>query len=299
MQDNALRLERRYCSRLGWALVLTTGIMLVWQLAMLALAMAGRITGGPGAYMLLSLVGYYLPALPLSYWLCRRLPRPALPRRRLTPRLLGRWFVIGIGLMWVGSVAGNWLNDLAYRVAHLETVDLVTEAFDQMPLGVVALGACILGPLCEELLFRGLLAGRLARYGHKPAAFVSALLFGLYHANLSQFFYAFLLGLLLAYAYFYTGSLTAPLLLHMLFNLYGSFVVLLLPEEGILSALTILYALSWPVLTIAGAVLLVRGRKRQVWAHGVCAPSMQAVFGNAGMTAAIILCFVQTATMYL
>src|SRR5699024_5291593 len=69
---------------------------------------------------------------------------------------------------------------------------------------------------CEELLFRGLLARRLARYGQRPAALVSALLFALYHANLSQFFYAFALGLLLAYAYFYTGTIKTPILLHML-----------------------------------------------------------------------------------
>ena len=246
-------------------------------------------------YMLLALVGYYLPALPLSYWLCRRIPVTKPVQRPLTARLLGRWFVIGIGLMWVGSVTGSWLNDLVYRVAHLEAVDMVTETFNEMPLSVVLLGACMLGPLCEELLFRGLLAGRLARYGQKPAAFVSALLFGLYHANLSQFFYAFLLGLLLAYAYFYTGTLKTSVILHMLFNVYGSFVVFLLPENGVLP---VLYGLSWPVLTIVGAVLLVRGRTRQLWEHGPCAPSMQVIFGNVGVTVAIILCFVQTALMY-
>ena len=153
-------------------------------------------------------------------------------------------------------------------------------------------GACLIGPVCEELLFRGLLAGRLARYGEKPAAFVSALLFGLYHANLGQFFYAFALGLLLAYAYFRSGRLRVPVALHMLFNLYGSGVPLLLPDS---LGLLVLYGLSWLVLTIAGVILLARGWKRQAWAHGPCAPSMRAVFGNAGMTLAIVACFVQLA----
>lgn len=295
MQQTDLRQEKKYCTRLGWALTLTMICALVWQVGLTVLTLAGRLAGGPGTYMLLALVGYYLPALPLSYWLCRRMPITKPVRRPLTARLLGRWFAIGIGLMWVGSIAGSWLNDLVYQVAHLETVDMVTEAFNEMPLSVVLVGACVLGPLCEELLFRGLLAGRLARYGQKPAAFVSALLFGLYHANLSQFFYAFLLGLLLAYAYFYTGTLKTSVILHMLFNLYGSFIVFLLPESGVLP---VLYGLSWPVLTIAGAVLLVRGRTRQLWEHGPCAPSMQVLFGNVGVTVAIILCFVQTALMY-
>ena len=295
MQQTDLRQERKYCARLGWALTLTMICAIVWQVGLMGLMLAGRLAGGMSTYMLLALVGYYLPALPLSYWLCRRIPVTAPVRRPLTVRLLVRWFVIGIGLMWVGSLTGSWLNDLVYQVAHLETVDLVTETFNEMPLSVVLVGACVLGPLCEELLFRGLLAGRLARYGQKPAAFISALLFGLYHANLSQFFYAFLLGLLLAYAYFYTGKLKTSVVLHMLFNFYGSFIVFLLPEDGVLP---VLYGLSWPVLTIVGAVLLVRGRTRQVWEHGPCEPSMWVVFGSVGMTLAIILCFVQTATMY-
>lgn len=296
MQENDLRQEKKYCSHLGWAMTLTMVCAFVWQIALLGLSYAGRLNADQTTYMLLALVGYYVLALPLSYWLCRRMPVPDKIRRPMTVRRLGRWFVIGIGLMWLGSLVGSWLNDLVYRVAHLETVDVVTEAFNEMPLAAVLLGACVLGPLCEELMFRGLLAGRLARYGQKPAALVSALLFGLYHANLSQFFYAFALGLLLAYAYFYTGSLKAPVILHMLFNFYGSFIVFILPETGVLP---VLYGLSWPVLTIAGVVLLVRGRSWQFWSHGPCEPSMQVVFGNIGMTVAIILCFVQTATMYI
>lgn len=295
MQQTALRLERGYCGRLGWSLVLTNVLMLVWQLWLTWQMLAGNLLGGMDAYMLLTLVGYYLPALPLAFWLCRKIPVPPRTRRPFSVRRLGRWLVIGIGLMWFGSLVGDWLSDLVFRVAMLEPVDLVTEAISEMPLSVVLLGGCILGPLCEEVLFRGLLAGRLARYGQKPAAFVSALLFGLYHANLSQFCYAFLLGLLLAYAYFYTGTLKMPVLLHILINLYGSFVVFLLPERGLLP---LLYALSWPVLAIAAVVLLVRGRKKQVWEHGPCAPSMRAVFTNVGMTAAIVFFFVETALMY-
>lgn len=296
MQQTDLRQEKKYCSRLGWALILTVGCSLVWQVFLMAVALAGRLNSGVALYYLLTLVGYYIIALPLAFRVCRIMPAPPMTQRSLTPRLIGRWFVIGIALMWIGSLVGTALNDLVYRIAGLQPVDMVTETFDMLPLSVVLLGACILGPVCEELLFRGLLAGRLARYGQKPAALVSALLFGLYHANVSQFFYAFALGLLLAYAYFYTGSLKAPILLHMLFNFYGSAVVLLLPESGILP---VLYLTSWPVLTVAGVILLVRGRKRQVWAHGPCEPSIQTIFCNIGMTAAVVVCFVETALLFL
>nr|WP_295949324.1 type II CAAX endopeptidase family protein [uncultured Agathobaculum sp.] len=296
MQEFDLRQEKKYCSRLGWALVLTLGCSLAWQAVLTFAAMfLGLMNLGSTVFYLLSLVGYYIIALPLAFRVCRTVPAPPLADRGMQPRRMGRWFVIGTALMWLGSQLGTALNDLVYRIAGMQPVDVVSETFGMLPLPVILLGACILGPVCEELLFRGLLAGRLARYGQKPAALVSALLFGLYHANLSQFFYAFALGLLLAYAYFYTGTLRAPIALHMLFNFFGSFIVFVLPENGILP---VLYVLSWPVLTVAGVVLLVRGWKRQVWAHGPCAPSMQAVFGNVGMTVAVIACFVQTALLF-
>ena len=295
MEQNE-RQEKKYCARLGWALVLTLAVSLLWQYAVAGLTWTGLLPLGPTVYYLLVLVGYYIAVLPLAYRLCRCIPVPPLAGQGMSPRLLGRWFVIGAALMWLGSLAGSWVNDLVYRIAGLQPVDTVTEAFSMLPPAVLLLGACVLGPLCEELLFRGLVARRLARYGQRPAALVSALLFALYHANVSQFFYALALGLLLAYAYFRTGTLKTSIVLHMLFNFYGSFIMLLLPEN---SPLPMLYALSWPVLTIAGVVLLVRGWKKQVWAHGPCVPSVRTIFFNFGMTAAVVVCFVETALLFL
>lgn len=146
-----------------------------------------------------------------------------------------------------------------------------------MPLSVNIVCVCLLGPLCEELLFRGLVAGRLARYGQAPGAFVSALLFALYHANLEQFFYAFLLGLLLAYVYYRTGLLRVSVALHMVLNFFGAVVSLLLPD---CAASDMALGAFWMVSVVLGVILLVRGRKDQIWLHGPCAPDMRAVFGQ-------------------
>ena len=295
MEQNE-RQEKKYCARLGWALVAVLVVSLLWQWVVAGLSWTGLLPLGLTAYYLLVLVGYYILALPLAYRLCRCIPAPRPAGCGMRPRLFGRWFVTGAGLMWLGSLAGSWVNDLVYRIAGLQPVDTVTETFNLLPPAVTLVGACVLGPVCEELLFRGLLAGRLARYGQRPAALVSALLFALYHANVSQFFYAFALGMLLAYAYFRTGTLRIPIALHMLFNFYGSFLILLLPADG---PLPVLYALSWPVLTIAGVTMLVRGWKKQVWAHGSAVPSVRTIFFNFGMTAAVVVCFVETALPFL
>jgi hypothetical protein len=52
------------------------------------------------------------------------------------------------------------------------------------------------------------------------------------------------------------------------------------------------------VSVVLGVILLVRGRKDQIWLHGPCAPDMRAVFGNAGMILVIAGCFVETALTF-
>lgn len=82
------------------------------------------------------------------------------------------------------------------------------------------LGSCLVIPAAEELLFRGVVYGRLrGLVGAGPAVAASALLFGLVHANVVQFVYAGVLGLLLAYLLERTGNLLAPVLGHMAANL--------------------------------------------------------------------------------
>lgn len=58
----------------------------------------------------------------------------------------------------------------------------------------------ILGPISEELLFRGLVLRSLRPYGKRFAILGSAFLFGMFHGNLLQAPYAFFVGLVLGYA---------------------------------------------------------------------------------------------------
>ena len=57
----------------------------------------------------------------------------------------------------------------------------------------------LVGPLCEELIFRGFVCGSYRKYGAALAIVLSAIAFGLVHANLEQFLAAGLAGLVLAF----------------------------------------------------------------------------------------------------
>ena len=90
-------------------------------------------------------------------------------------------------------------------------------------------GAAVLAPLSEEMLLRGIIQtglARLAGWGNPSsrdrwiAIAGTATLFGMMHMQTPHFIPALiLLGVLLGYVYERTGSLWAPIGLHMLFNM--------------------------------------------------------------------------------
>lgn len=81
------------------------------------------------------------------------------------------------------------------------------------------LGSCLIIPIAEELVFRGVVYQRIRVYFDvKVALLFSALIFGIVHANLVQFLYAALLGILLAFLYEKTGYFYVPVLGHITAN---------------------------------------------------------------------------------
>lgn len=119
-------------------------------------------------------------------------------------------------LLW--SVNG-WMDQLLQALLPLSAWE--AEWFSHAVDGTFAttLSACVLAPLLEEILFRGLiLRGLLLRYPPSTAIVHSAALFGLAHFNVYQFFVGFSTGLVLGLAYQRTRSLWPCVLLHAAFN---------------------------------------------------------------------------------
>ncbi|MEG1848337.1 MAG: type II CAAX endopeptidase family protein [Lachnospiraceae bacterium] len=104
----------------------------------------------------------------------------------------------------------------------------------------------IYGPVCEELVFRGLMyTGYKKSASILQAMLLSALLFGLMHMNLNQALYAFVIGCILVLLKEATDSIWAPIIFHVVFNSHT--VILLyvterwmpnLPSEAVQEAMT-------------------------------------------------------------
>jgi hypothetical protein len=107
-------------------------------------------------------------------------------------------------------------NLSAYSDSYVDTMEAFYSA--SLPLQIVVLG--VLVPICEELVFRGLIFKRLrVTSSFFMAMLYSALIFGIMHGNLVQILYGFLLGLMLAYVYEKYGSIWAPITAHMAMNI--------------------------------------------------------------------------------
>ena len=120
--------------------------------------------------------------------------------------------------------------------------------------------ASILGPIAEELLFRGVILRQLAPWGQQTAIVISAVIFGVFHGNIIQIPFAFLVGLVLGYVTVEYSVLWA-IVLHIINNMVlGDFMTRLtaaLPEEV---AGMILYAILL-VAAVAAVILILRNRQ--------------------------------------
>jgi len=89
------------------------------------------------------------------------------------------------------------------------------------PIGFIYI--ILVGPVFEELIFRGAVMGSLRRYGDNFAILFSSLLFGFYHGVILQIPFAFVLGILLGYVAS-RWSLRAAIALHIINNGFSALV---------------------------------------------------------------------------
>lgn len=125
------------------------------------------------------------------------------------------WLVFGV-LQVCGYM--RWMESLGAETVQ-ESVKLLQTTEDPAVLGLMALAAVLVAPLCEEVLFRGYLYPVAKKFtGAWLAACSSALFFAAAHGSLSALLPLFLFGLLLVWIYERTGSLWAPIAVHFCFN---------------------------------------------------------------------------------
>lgn len=92
------------------------------------------------------------------------------------------------------------------------------QVFSGLPLGSTLLMLAVTPAICEETVMRGAVLSGYRNVNTHKAAIMNGFLFGIFHLNLQQFFYAFAIGVIFAYLVIITGSIFSSMLCHFICN---------------------------------------------------------------------------------
>ena len=126
--------------------------------------------------------------------------------------------LIALGLNWASGELLSRLTDL--DLSDQDLVKFITSNTLSLRSKVLLfLFLLIEAPVLEELLFRGVLFGGLTKIMPVwPAIILSGLLFAVIHVNAATLIPLWFLGVAFAWLYVRTGTLLAPMTVHMTFN---------------------------------------------------------------------------------
>ncbi|MBP3490049.1 MAG: CPBP family intramembrane metalloprotease [Roseburia sp.] len=132
----------------------------------------------------------------------------------LTP---GTQYLTTYIMAFVASLFPNWMD------AYEELLE--TAGMDENISLLMILCSVLFAPFCEELVFRGVTMKQLLKcLPFWAANLIQAVLFGIFHMNIMQGIYAACLGVILGYVCEKGGSIYYSILLHILFNFWGTVI---------------------------------------------------------------------------
>ncbi len=168
----------------------------------------------------------------------------------------GTQFVSNLLTSLVSAIFPSWLE--AYEEL-IETAGLTGD----IPL-LMLLYSVVFAPISEELIFRGVILGIAKRtFPFWIANVIQALLFGVFHQNMLQGCYTFVLGLFLGYICEKGGSIYYVIFYHFLFNLWGTHSADLFGKMNpmLYGFIVMIGAI---VCTIGGVILFQKGNREKI-----------------------------------
>lgn len=224
MNYEILKTYKKHFSSLGLMYFLGALIIIGVQVAvsMLVLAFAPSLLDNPNLSLLVSMLPTYTIAFPLTSLLIHQIPGVQMKKHNMKPAQLLGAFAISYALMYLSNLAGQFFTNIIGIIKGSPVDDAIADLVSELNPLTAFFVMVLLAPALEEWIFRMLLVDRTIRYGEGTAIFLSGLMFGLFHGNLNQFVYTFLIGAFWAFIYVKTGRLRYTIYLHMALNFMGS-----------------------------------------------------------------------------
>ena len=171
-------------------------------------------------------------------------------------RKIAYYFLLALGLSTALSMVVNIVNEALTSTGVEMTTPDFTPNLDTLNNILLIISTCIVAPIFEELLFRGLILTALRKFGNTNAMIITSLLFALIHGNIPQSIPTFAISMILCYVVIRTKSLLPAILIHFINNATGIFQ-LFLANNDISSIVILVVEIS---IMIASIVIIIRKR---------------------------------------
>lgn len=197
---------------------------------------------------------YFVGFIVLRLFLRKVEEVPKAPKVKLDAKKILFYMFVTISVGLFMSMFTDRITTLINAALNIEIADRVVDLIQKSNPMALIIFVAILGPICEELIFRGYLLKKLRVYGDKTAVIYTAIAFGLFHSNVSQIVFAAAVGLVLAYVMVKTNNIKYPIIMHIAMNSISTITTTLIYYN--LNALVAIISLLIIVLVIASAIIL-------------------------------------------
>lgn len=237
-------------------------------------------------------VGFYLIGFPVFLLCTKSIPKveTGIKENQSLGHMI-KVFIICMSATYIFNIVGSLINFLIGLLKGSDVINPIAATAAGAGVWVTILFGVILSPIIEEIVFRGILLNRVREYGDKVAIVFTAIMFGLFHGNLSQFFYAVVLGMIFGYITIKSNTIRYSIILHVLVNFFGLVGVpaLILSGNPLFASLGSIIVI---VLLVTGLVLFIKNIKKVKLTEGLYQVSKKTIYTNAGVLSFIVICVI-------
>ena len=176
----------------------------------------------------LGLAPIWVVGFPICVLLATRVPSVKPEEHEIKLKYMIQFYIIIYFLMMSANILGTILISATENSLGITIENSTIELIQKQKLLPSFIFTVILGPILEELAYRKVLIDKLGQYNKRYAILLSGIMFGLFHTNLHQFFYATMIGFVFAYIYSISGRIRYSIILHMTFNFINGFIPMML-----------------------------------------------------------------------
>lgn len=229
-------MEKKFFSKLG--LMYFLGAIFIYVVQSVGIRVGNTVAP---LYMMdgsFAFMSYMIPMFVIGYpvmaFLITRVPvaERVVEKKKMTVGQFVVAFIMSYALVYISNIIGSILTTIIgfFKQSNVENPILNTTMGINTWTSLVFM--VILAPIAEELIFRKLLIDRVSKYGEGLAIFLSGLMFGLFHANLNQFAFTFVMGCFYGFIYAKTRNVIYSILLHVVNNFMASILSMLVMEKS-------------------------------------------------------------------